>query len=308
MPRRNTAHLLGKRNARSENIAGYLFTLPWIIGFVCFVGGPMLFSLVMAFMRWDFLKPSRFVGLANFITIFKDRNALIGLKTTSYYTVLSVPFQMVCSILLAQLVNHSTRGTKAFVWAYYLPSVLSGAVMGTLWGFIYSRDLGLLNYLLAFVGIQPIGWLLDSKIAMLSVVIMNLWGIGIPMVVFLAGLQNIPTSYYEAASIDGAGPLSKFFRITLPMLTPTILFMLIMNIISSFQVLAPVMILTGGGPAQATAVYALYEYKTAFSYMRMGYASSMAWLMTIIMLVVTLFVFWSSRFWVFYESKRGTMF
>lgn len=290
----------------SENIAGYLFISPWIIGFTCFIAGPMLFSLAISFTKWEFMQNMTFVGFKNYIKIFtKDRYALPALGKTMFFTLVAVPCQSIIALLLAQLFNNDLKGTKIYRAIIYVPCVVSGSVLGILWSNIYSKDVGVFNYFLVKLGLSKVGWLTDPDIAMFSIILMTFWSVGTAFVMYLSGLQNVPKVYYEAAQIDGANAFHKFIKVTLPMLSPTILFVLILQVIGSFQVLTQVLVLTNGGPAKSTYVYALYEYENAFKFMKMGYASALSWVMFVIILVSTLLLLFSSRYWVHYEDSRG---
>ncbi|OCT11446.1 hypothetical protein A8709_07190 [Paenibacillus pectinilyticus] len=299
-----TKKVVKRRAGLSESTMGYVFILPWIIGFICFTLGPMLFSLVLSFCRWDLFKDLKFIGFENYINIFTDdQYALSGLRKTLTFVVFEVPFQLVISMLVALLLNQKLKFVKTVRSLVYLPVVLSGAVAGQMWKFMYNQDLGIFNYFLSIFNVQ-VPWITDQKLALFSVGFTGLWAVGTSMILFIAALKLIPESYYEAAEIDGAGSVRKFFNITLPMLTPTILYNLITIMIAQFQCLAPFLVITGGGPAKSTYVYSLYEFQTAFKYQRMGYASALSWVMFIIVLVITLVVMKSSKSWVFYESER----
>ena len=290
----------------SENISGYLFISPWIIGFLCFIAGPMLYSLAISFTKWEFMKNMTFVGLKNYVTIFtKDRYAIPALGKTVFFTAIAVPCQSIIALLLAQLFNNNLKGTKVYRAIIYVPCVISGSVLGILWSNIYSKDVGVFNYFLAKLGLPKVGWVTDPKVAMFSIILMTFWSVGTAFVMYLSGLQNIPKVYYEAAQIDGAGAFHKFTKVTLPMLSPTILFVVILQVIGSFQVLTQVLVLTNGGPVKSTYVYALHEYENAFKYMKMGYASALSWVMFIIILTSTVLLLFSSKYWVHYEESRG---
>jgi len=291
--------------SRSEAVAGYLFIMPWIIGFVCFSAGPMLYSLVISFFKWDLFKDMQFVGFTNYIKIFTDdQYSMSGLFKTFNYVLFEVPLQLVFSLLAALLLSQKMRFAKAVRSCIYMPVVISGAVSGQMWKYMYHQDIGVINYFLSFVNVQP-AWLTDSNLALYSVAFTGLWAIGTPMILFIAAIQSIPKTYFEAALIDGANGIRKFFHITLPMLTPTILYNLIVIMIAQFQCLAPFMVITGGGPARATYLYSLYEFQTAFKYQRMGYASALSWVMFVIVLTITLLILGSSKKWVYYESERS---
>ena len=290
---------------KSEALSGYLFILPWLIGFLGFTIGPMLFSLGLSFCNWNLFKDLKFVGIENYINIFtSDQYSISGMGKTLLFVAFAVPFQMIIAILVALLLNQKLKFVKTVRAFVYMPVVLSGAVSGQMWKFMYNEDLGVINYLLSYFNVQ-VPWLTDQRLALFSVAFTGLWAIGTPMILFIAALKAIPVSYYEAAEIDGASPFRKLISITLPMLTPTILYNLIVIMIAQFQCLAPFMVITGGGPAKATYVYSLYEFQTAFKYQKMGYASALSWVMFLIVLVITLIVLKTSKSWVYYESERN---
>ncbi|MDX1358971.1 MAG: sugar ABC transporter permease [Clostridia bacterium] len=289
---------------RKLNRSGFLFVLPWVIGFLVFTLGPMLYSLVLSFFKWEFFQNLRFVGFENYIRIFtEDRFAMPGLLKTLKFTAISVPFQLTVSLLIAMLLNSKVKGKGLVRVLVFVPVVLSGAVAGQMWKFMYHDDLGVFNYFLSFIGAQ-VNWITDSSIALYSVALTGLWAVGIPMVLFLAALKTVPKTLYEAADIDGTNKFQKFFKVTLPHLTPTILYNLIQIMIVQFQCLSPFMIITGGGPADSTYVYSLYEFETAFKYLRMGYASALSWVMLFVILTATLIIMKTSKLWVYYETER----
>ena len=289
--------------ARRENREGWLFASPWIIGFVFFTAGPMIASAVMAFTKWDVVTPAKFVGFGNFSRFLDDESALHALRVTTQYAVVSVPLHIVLGVALALLLNAEISGLRVYRTIYYLPSVLSGVAVSLLWRWVFSRDFGLLNLGLSYLGIQGPGWLSDPEWALWALILMSCWGVGGSMVIYLAGLQGIPTELYEAAEVDGAGRVRRFFNITLPLLTPVIFFQLIMGIIRALQVFVQAYVMTEGGPADATLFYVLHLYRTAFLYFRMGYASLLAWILFIYVLILTLLVLRSSRAWVYYETE-----
>lgn len=285
--------------------SGFLFVLPWIIGFLVFIAGPMLFSLFISFFKWEYMRNMEFIGLANYIKVFTgDKHAMNGLFLTLKFVAFTVPLQLGLAILVASLLNTKLKGTNLVRTLVFVPVVLSGAVAGQMWKFMYNDDLGVFNYFLSFLNIK-INWLTDSNIALYSVALTGIWAVGTPMILFLAGLKSIPKTYYESAEIDGAGVFQKFRHITLPLLTPTILYNLIQLLILNFQCIAPFMVITGGGPANSTKVYSLHEFQMAFKYLRMGYASAMSWVMFVLVLTTTLIIMKSSKFWVHYETDRG---
>ncbi|UED78031.1 carbohydrate ABC transporter permease [Brevibacillus sp. DP1.3A] len=286
----------------------YLFILPWILGFLAFTLGPMLFSLVMSFFDWPVVGEVTFVGLDNYVNMFTDDPLFWqSLWVTIKFALLFVPLNLFIALFLAMMLNQKVKGSGFFRTVFYLPSVISGVALAMIWAWVYDGEYGIFNYLLSLIGITGPDWLNDTTWALIAMVIASLWGQGSMVLIFLAGLKSIPESLYEAASIDGAGAVQKFFRITLPMVSPTILFNLIMTIISAFQQLSLALLLTGGGPLQSTYFYAMYAYDNAFKYFKMGYASANSWFMFAIILVLTFIVFKTSGKWVYYESdnRRG---
>ncbi len=318
---KKTSKIPGKKSrlARKEAIEGYLCIAPWIIGFVVLALGPMIFSLVISLTRWDMINPPKFVGLGNYATIFSDDFRFRqSLKVTALYAALSLPLGMVGSLSVALLLNMKVRGMRFFRSVYYIPAILPGAAVAMLWQWILKPQGGVLNYFLtrhivpsisgglhfAPLFTDPPKWLADPSWALPSFVIMSLWGVGGGMIVYLAGLQSVPTQLYESAEIDGAGPWTKFRAITLPMISPTIFFNLVMGIIASFQVFTSSYIIApGGGPGYSTLFYVLYLYQKAFKYLQMGYASALAWILFAIVLALTLVVFRTSAKWVYYEAE-----
>ncbi|MED1918629.1 carbohydrate ABC transporter permease [Brevibacillus sp. NPDC058079] len=286
----------------------YLFILPWILGFLAFTLGPMLFSLVMSFFDWPVVGEVTFVGLDNYVNMFTDDPLFWqSLWVTIKFALLFVPLNLFIALFLAMMLNQKVKGSGFFRTVFYLPSVISGVALAMIWAWVYDGEYGIFNYLLSLIGITGPDWLNDTTWALIAMVIASLWGQGSMVLIFLAGLKSIPESLYEAASIDGAGAVQKFFRITLPMVSPTILFNLIMTIISAFQQLSLALLLTGGGPLQSTYFYAMYAYDNAFKYFKMGYASANSWFMFAIILVLTFIVFKTSGKWVYYEgdNRRG---
>lgn len=295
------------RLAKRENLEGWLFASPWILGFLLFTLGPMIASGVLAFAEWDILNPPKWVGLSNFDRFIHDASALHALRITTIYAVVSVPLQIVLGLGIALLLNAKISGLRFYRTIYYLPAVLSGVAVALLWRWIFSKEFGLLNLGLSLVGIEGPGWLTDPTWALRALILMSLWGVGGSMVIYLAGLQGIPTELYEAAQVDGAGGIRRFFNITLPLLTPVLFFQLIIGIIRSLQVFVEAYIMTEGGPAEATLFFVLHLYRNAFLYFRMGYASLLAWVLFLYVLILTMLVFRSSQAWVYYEgeAKRG---
>ncbi len=299
------------KKARNEALTFYICVAPWILGFLFFTAGPMIASLVLSFTKWDILTPPVFVGLGNYIYAFtQDTNVAQALKVTLNYTVFSVPLRLLTALFLAMLLNEATRGVNFFRTAFYLPSIVSSVAAAVLFTWIFNPVYGPINGFLALFGIQGPTWFQDPKYALWGLIIMSPWGVGGEMLIFLAGLKGIPKSLYEAAEIDGAGPLARFFNVTLPMLSPTLFFNLVMAIIGSFQSFDTAYIIstaragTAGDPLKSTLFYMIYVYREGFSNLRMGYASALAWILFIIIMVMTLLVLRSSSVWVYYEAER----
>jgi multiple sugar transport system permease protein len=288
---------------RRRNVTGYLFISPWLIGLACFTLFPLGYSFGLAFTDWNILEPAKFVGLKNFDKLAHDPNVRDSLTVTAIYVLSSVPLGTALSILLALLLNQNVKGMRIFRTLFYLPSVVSGVAVSMLWIWIFEGNYGLLNTVLSWFGVKGPHWLTDSKTALLSIIIMSLWGVGGSMVIYLAGLQGVPRSLHEAAELDGAGPLRRFWHITVPMLTPTVFFNLIMGLIGSFQVFTQALVMTGGGPGNATLFYVLYLYQNAFQFFKMGYASALGWVLFVIILALILVLFQTSGRWVYYEGE-----
>lgn len=291
--------------ARREAIEGYLFILPWILGFLLFRFGPMLYSLFLSFTDYAARDAPKLIGFENYVYMFtKDPRFLDSLRSTFAFVVGYLPLNLVIGLAIALLMNQHVRGIFVFRSIYYLPAVTSGVAVAILWQFVFHKQWGILNAILATFGIENIGWLVDPKWVMVAFVIMSIWGVGGSMIIYLAGLQSIPTELYESAAIDGANSVRKFWFITLPMLTPTIFFVLITGLIGAFQIFESAYIMTGGGPQYATYFFGLNIYFTAFQSLRFAYASTLAWMLFAIIAALTVVVFSTSRRWVFYAGAR----
>ena len=289
-------------NKRHETILGWLMVSPWLIGFICFSALPMFASLIISFTEWDMLSKPEWVGFENYKTLFfEDPLALHSLNITILFTIVSIPLNIVFGLALAMLLNTSIRGLAIFRTIFYLPAILSGVAVALMWRWIFSTEFGLLNALLSMIGIEGPAWLTDRIWVLPSFVIMRLWSVGGGMIIYLAGLQSIPSNLYEAANIDGANWWHRTRFITLPMLSPTIFFQLIVGFIFSMQIFTEAFIMTNGGPADASLFYLLYLYRTAFQYFDMGYASALAWVLFIVILVLTIILFKTGKSWVYYE-------
>ena len=275
---------------------------PWLIGFICFSALPMFASLIISFTEWDMLSKPEWVGFENYKTLFfEDPLALHSLNITILFTIVSIPLNIVFGLALAMLLNTSIRGLAIFRTIFYLPAILSGVAVALMWRWIFSTEFGLLNALLSMIGIEGPAWLTDRIWVLPSFVIMRLWSVGGGMIIYLAGLQSIPTNLYEAANIDGANWWHRTRFITLPMLSPTIFFQLIVGFIFSMQIFTEAFIMTNGGPADASLFYLLYLYRQAFQYFDMGYASALAWVLFVVILVLTIILFKTGKSWVYYE-------
>jgi len=262
----------------------------------------MLASLVIAFTDWDLITEPKFVGAQNFVMMAADSLVWKSLQVTTVYAVVSVPLQIALGLGLALLLNTNIRFLRFYRTAFYLPSVLSGVAVALLWRWLFSTEFGLFNAMLANIGIRGPSWLGDPQWALPSLILMSLWGVGAGTIIYLAGLQGIPTDLYEAAEVDGASSWVRFWNITLPMMTPVLFFTLVTGFIAALQVFTQAFIMTSGGPNNATLFYLLYLYRNAFEYFRMGYASALAWVLFIYILVLTLVLQRSSRYWVYYEG------
>jgi len=290
--------------ARREERYFYLFISPWLIGFLAFTAGPIIASLFFSFTIYDAIQSPRWNGVQNYVEMVKDELFWQSLKVTSIYSVGSVALGILASMAIALLLNRNIRGLAVFRTVFYLPSVISGVAVSLLWMWIFNSDFGMLNYLLwKIFRIQGPAWIMNRYWVIPSLILMSLWGIGGGIVIYLARLQGIPTELYEAAEIDGAGGWRRLTDITLPMMTPVIFFNLIMGIIGSFQVFTQAYVMTGGGPHYASLFYVLHLYRNAFKYFRMGYASSLAWVLFLILLGLTLIVLKSASLWVYYEAE-----
>lgn len=296
------------RLARKEAIEGYLAISPWIVGMLVFAALPILGSLGLSFTDWDptSIQPPAWIGLRNYTDLVGDQYFWTALRVTGVYSVIALPLGLISGLFLSLLLNQQLRGMYLFRTLFYLPSVVAGVATATLWLWIFNPIFGLLNVVLSKMGVAGPDWLGDPAWILYALVIMSLWGVGGSAVIYLAGLQNIPAHLYEAASIDGAGPWAQFRWVTVPMMSPTILFLLVTGIIGSFQTFTTVYVLTGGtgGPEESALFYMIYLYKKAFQDFQMGYASAIAWVGAVLAMVLALVVFKSSPLWVYYELER----
>ena len=291
--------------ARQEALFGFIFIGPWIIGFLALQLGPMITSLVLSFTEYQIVAAPNFVGIDNYAKLFTaDPSFVDALKVTFTYGLVATPVGLVLGLLIAILLNQNVPGLMVWRTVYYLPAVVSGVAVGMLWVWIFHSEFGLINLALRILlDIQGPAWLAHPSWALWALILMSFWGVGGSMIVNLAGLQGIPTELYEAASIDGATWWHKFWKVTLPMLSPVLFFNLVMGVIGSFQYFTNAYVMTGGGPGRSTLFYNLYLYKNAFQYFKMGYASALAWVLFLIIMLLTVLIFRSSPLWVHYEGS-----
>jgi len=287
---------------RREERAFWLFISPWAIGFICFVGGPMVASLVLSFTSYNVIDPPQWVGLDNYLGLAKDNLFYQSLKVTGLYVLLAVPFTILVSLLLAILLNLKVRGQPFFRTFFYAPTVVSGVSIAFLWSWLLNPDFGVVNSVIYdLFGVRGPGWFTSTSWVVPSFVLMRLTALGSTIIIFLASLQSLPDELSEAASIDGAGRLVRFFKITVPLISPVILFNTIVTLINSFQIFTEAYVITKGGPEWGSYFYILYLFDTAFAQFRMGYASAQAWILFVIIFVLTMLSLWVSRKMVHYE-------
>ena len=287
----------------SDTVVGHVFASPFIFGFICFSLIPICMSLYYAFTSYSLgSKTAVFIGLANFQTLFQDEVFAKSILKTLQYVLISVPLKLVFALLVAFILTRPSRMVTLYRSLYYVPSLVGGSVaVALVWKQLFARK-GLINTTLLSLGLQKVNWFGDQKLAIYPLILMAVWQFGSSMIIFAAGLKEIPVTYYEAAEIDGASGPQRFFRITLPCLSPIILYNLVMQTISAFMTFTQAFIITAGGPNNGTLLYALNVYNQAFRYNKMGYACAMSWVMLVVMSLITLLIFKSSKFWVFSEA------
>ncbi len=294
------------RREKTDLASGLLFALPWLIGFLGFTLYPLVMSVYYSFTSYNVVQPPVWTGLDNYRELFfQDPLFWKALYNTLYFTAFSVPLSLAAALFLALLLNQKVPGLAVFRTVFFLPSIVPIVASSVLWIWVLNPQSGLVNSLLMqWFGIEGPGWLASPAWSKPSLVVMSLWGVGGAMVIFLAGLADVPQTLYEVAELDGAGVWARFRHVTLPMLTPTILFNLVMGLIAAFQYFTQVYVMTGGKgtPLDTTMFYALYMYRSSFYYLRMGYASAMAWMLFVVILIATLGVLYSSKKWVFYHG------
>ncbi|MDR1643757.1 MAG: sugar ABC transporter permease [Clostridiales bacterium] len=294
----------GKKRAEiKRNIAGYLFLLPWLLGFFGFTIIPMIASFYFSLTDYDMFTPPKFVGLGNYIGMISDKKVLASLSVTFRFVLMSVPLQLAAALAVALALKKNRRGVRLYRAVYYLPSLFGGSIaVAILWKKIFSQE-GVLNQILAVVGIKGINWIATPSTSLYTLILLAAWQFGSSMVIFLASLKQIPTDYYEAATIDGAGKIRQFTGITLPLLTPMVFFNVVMQIINAFQSFTPAYIISNGtgAPLDSTLFYTLNLYIMGFMRLRMGYASALAWVLLVIIALFTGAIFLSAKKWVHYD-------
>lgn len=310
-PRRTVLGSLGGLSrlsaSQQENLYGYLFLLPWFVGMIAITIGPILASLALAFTDYSVLSAPHWVGLANFVTMLTaDPRYLDSVHTTLMYVGMSVPLVLVWGLALALVLNQGLKLLPVFRAIFYIPSLLGSSVaVAILWFYMFGKD-GLINLALRPLGIDGPSYIGNPSFALYTLIVLNLWAFGSGMIIFLAGLRQIPPELYEAAQLDGAGRWARFWRITLPLLTPVLFFNAVLGLVGGFQAFTSAFVVSNGsgGPADATLLYQVYLYQRGFVNLNMGYACAMAWVLLTVMAACTGVLFWSSRFWVFYGEDR----
>lgn len=296
--------LAARRNKRNESITGYLFLTPWLIGLLVFTIIPIFTSLFLSFTDYNMLTPPNWTGFENYKKLFGDSRFIKSLSVTTKFVLLGVPIKLIFALMVAVLLNRKIHGLGFYRAIYYLPSLLGSSVaVSVLWRQIFNRD-GLFNSVLAIFGIEGMNWIATPSTAIYTIIVLEIWQFGSPMLIFLAGLRQIPQELYESASIDGAGSIKKFFKITLPLLSPTIFFNMVMQMINALQSFNSVFIISGGtgGPMDSTLLLSLYLYLNGFAFFKMGYASAIAWVILVIVAILTFIQFGLQKKWVFYEN------
>ena len=290
------------RTTRWQRWSGLLFIAPWLITFLWFTLGPFIASIFLSFTNYRFIGLPTWIGLDNYVRLFTDDAKFIrSIINTLYYTAVHVPGIMIMAFFVAILLNQKVKGQPIYRTAFYLPSVTAGVATAYLWILLLQPN-GLVNQFLGIVGIDGPNWLTSSTWAMPALILMSFWGLGTTMIIYLAALQGIPQHLYEAASVDGAGVIRKMWHVTVPMMTPAIFLTAVLQIIGSWQVFTQALIVTNGGPRDSTLFILLHLYRTGFEYFQMGYASAIAWVLFVIILIFTIIQFGIARRWVYYEG------
>jgi len=299
------SHLKGGKQESADNKSAYVFLLPWLLGLFIITLGPMVASLYLSFTDYSLLADPEWIGLKNYQRMFTDPRLLNSLAVTFTYVFVSTPMQLALALGIAVLLNQGMRGLAFYRSVFYLPSLMGSSVaIAILWRQIFGTS-GLVNQFLVYLGFKnPPGWIADPSTALWTIILLHVWTFGSPMIIFLAGLRQIPGMYYEAASVDGASKWTQFWQVTMPLLTPIIFFNLVLQIIGAFQSFTQAFVVSGGtgGPSDSTMFYTLYLYQKGFGQFEMGYASAMAWLLLFIVGAFTAVNFFASKYWVFYDD------
>lgn len=297
-----------QRRAMSDDGFGYLFLTPWLLGIVLFVGGPAVVSLYLSFTDFNLLSSPRWIGLQNYLEMFgEDPRYRKSVVVTLTYVIFSVPLSLLCALGLALILNTKIKGLGIYRSIYYVPSLLGGSVaIAILWRQVFGGD-GLVDRILQGLGMAPTSWISTPSLVIWTLIVLHVWQFGSPMIIFLAGLKQIPQELYEAAEVDGAPRWRRLTRITLPLLTPVIFFNLVLQMIAAFQAFTPAFVVSSGtgGPTDSTLFYTLYLYQQGFANFRMGYASAMGWVLLVIVGIFSAIAFLSSKYWVHYDDSRG---
>lgn len=300
--------MLRRHGLLKSNLTGYAFISPFIIGFLAFTLIPMIISLYLSFTSYNLFSSPRWVGFDNFEKMFlNDPKYWNSVRVTMIYVLLGVPLRLIFALFVAMILNTKSRMVGAYRTMYYLPSIIGGSVaVSIMWRNIFSNE-GIVNSVIGWFGISPVQWFGNPSASLGMLISLSVWQFGSSMLIFLAGLKNISPEMYEAAGVDGAKPIRKFFSITLPLLSPIVLFNTIMQTISAFMTFVPAYVISKGegGPMDGTMLYSLYLFRQAFMFNNMGYASAMAWMMLILIGIMTGLLFMTSKFWVFYETEGG---
>lgn len=292
--------------ALKKHVTGYAFISPFVLGFLIFTAFPIIASFYYSFTRYDMFSPPQYVGLENYINMFtNDSKYWKSVTVTLRYVIAAVPLRLMFALFIAMLLVRASRAIGIYRTMFYLPSIIGGSVaVAIMWRNLFGDD-GVINIVLMALGLDAIRWFGDPIAALWMLILLAVWQFGSSMLIFLAGLKNIPPTYYEAASVDGANAVQRFFRITIPMLSPVILFNTIMQTISAFITFIPAFIITKGTgqPLDGTLLYPLYLFRRAFQFFQMGYGSAMAWVLLMVIALLTFILFKTSKFWVHYETK-----
>jgi multiple sugar transport system permease protein len=295
-------------NLLRKNIAGYAFLTPWLMGFLLLAVGPILFSLYLSFTKYNVINPPRWIGLDNYAYMFaRDARFKKALQVTFTFVAFAVPAKLIFALAVAMVLDKGIRAIGIYRALFYLPSILGGSIaVAILWRNLFNAD-GVVNTILGFIGIDGPAWLADPRYSLWTLIVLAVWQFGSPMLIFLAGLRAIPQELYEAAEIDAASKVKQFFAITVPLLAPVIFFNLVLQMIEAFKSFSGAFIISGGSgaPLDSLLFYTVYLFNEAFSFLRMGYASALAWVLLVIIAAFTAIAFWTSKYWVHYEGERG---